>query len=74
MRIFKNHGYTTCFLNPIQPKPKIKIDYTYLTPFYSVDQWILYDDLQYTGDRYGFGDCPPDQYSINRGSREAFPD
>ncbi len=67
MRILKNQGYTTHFLNPIQPNPRIKIDYTYLTPFYSIDQWILYDDLNYTGDRYGFGDFPPDQFSINKG-------
>jgi hypothetical protein len=67
MRILKNQGYTTYFLNPIQPNPRIKIDYTYLTPFYSIDQWILYDDLDYTGNRYGFGDFPPDQFSINRG-------
>ena len=67
MRILKNQGYTTYFLNPIQPNPRIKIDYTYLTPFYSIDQWILYDDLNYTGNRYGFGDFPPDQFSINRG-------
>ena len=67
MRIFKKQGYKTYFLNPIQPNPRIKIDYTYLTPFYAIDQWILYDDLNYTGDRYGFGDFPPDQFSINRG-------
>ena len=67
MRILKQKGYTTYFLNPIQPNPRIKIDYTYLTPFYAIDQWILYDDLKYKGDRYGFGDFPPDQYSINRG-------
>jgi hypothetical protein len=67
MRILKTQGYTTYFLNPIRPNPRIKIDYTYLTPFYAIDQWILYDDLNYTGDRYGFGDFPPDQFSINRG-------
>jgi hypothetical protein len=67
LRILKNQGYTTYFLNPIQPNPRIKIDYTYLTPFYAIDQWILHDDLNYTGDRYGFGDFPPDQFSINRG-------
>ena len=67
MRILKNQGYTIGFLNPIKPNPRIKVDYTYLTPFYAVDQWILYDDLKYTGDSYGFGDSPPDQFSINRG-------
>jgi len=67
MRIFKNLGYKTCFLNPIQPNPNIKIDYKFLTPFYAVDQWILYDDFNYKGNLYGFGDFPPDQYSINRG-------
>jgi len=66
LRIFNNQGYTTYFLNPIRPNPKIKIDYTYLTPFYAIDQWILYEQLNYSGDRYGYGDFPPDQYSINR--------
>jgi len=66
-RFLRNRGYSTYFLNPIKPNPRIEIDYTYLTPFYAVDQWILYDDLNYSGDRYGFGDFPPDQFSINRG-------
>jgi hypothetical protein len=67
MRILKNQGYRTYFLNPIQSNNKIKVDYNYLTPFYGIDNWILLDDLHYTGDRYGFGDCPPDQFSINQG-------
>ena len=66
-RILKNKGYTTCFLNPIKPNPRIKIEYQYLTPFYAVDRWILFEHLNYKGDRFGFGDFPPDQYSLNRG-------
>jgi hypothetical protein len=65
-RIFNNQGYTTYFLNPIKPNPRIKINYNYLTPFYAIDQWILFEDLEYSGDRYGFGDCPPDQYSLHK--------
>jgi hypothetical protein len=66
MRILKKQGYVINFLNPIKPNPRIKVDYTYLTPFYAVDKWILNDDLKYTGNSYGFGDSPPDQFSINR--------
>jgi hypothetical protein len=66
LRILKNKGYETFFLNPIKPNPRIKIDYTYLTPFYAIDQWILFEHLDYCGDRYGYGDFPPDQYSLNR--------
>ncbi len=33
--------------------------------FYGVDNWIRYRDLNYVGQRYGWGPAPPDQYVVN---------
>lgn len=33
--------------------------------FYGVDDWIRYADLEYVGQRYGWGPAPPDQYVVN---------
>ena len=33
--------------------------------FYGVDEWIRYSDLNYVGQRYGWGPAPADQYVVN---------
>ncbi len=33
--------------------------------FYGVDRWIRYRDLNYSGEHYGWGPSPPDQYVLN---------
>ena len=65
LRILKNCGYTNYNLNPISPIKGINVPYSQIRNFYSIDEWILNDTLNYHGDVYGFGECPPDQYSMN---------
>ncbi len=43
----------------------MKIPWDTYSRFYSVDEWILYKDLKYSGKLYGFGPSPPDQYSLH---------
>jgi hypothetical protein len=33
--------------------------------FYGIDQWWRFSDLDYSGQLYGWGPAPPDQYAIN---------
>lgn len=67
LRLFKNYGYTNYNINPIHPIDGINVPYEELKDLYSIDKWILNDSLNYTGDVYGFGECPPDQFSMNFG-------
>jgi len=66
LRILKNCGYKNYNLNPINPIKGINVPYEEIRNFYSIDTWILNDVLDYNGDVYGFGECPPDQYAMNR--------
>ncbi len=66
LKIFRNLGYVNYNLNPISPIKGISVPYDEMRKFYSIDQWILNDVLKYTGDVYGWGECPPDQYAMNR--------
>ncbi len=66
LRILKNCGYKNYNLNPINPIKGINVPYEEIRNFYSIDTWILNDVLEYHGDVYGFGECPPDQYAMNR--------
>lgn len=65
LQILKNHGYTNYNLNPINPIKGINVPYEAMRKFYTIDHWILNDSLSYTGDLYGFGESPPDQYVMN---------
>ncbi len=39
--------------------------WTRYTSFFGVDEWLRYRDLDYVGQRYGWGPAPPDQYVLN---------
>ncbi len=65
LHLFKSYGYKNYNLNPTSPIKGINVPYEEMKKFYSIDNWILNDKLDYHGDVYGFGECPPDQYSMN---------
>ncbi len=65
LRLLKNQGYKNHNLNPISPIKGINVPYDEMREFYAIDNWILKPDLKYSGDVYGFGECPPDQFSMN---------
>lgn len=65
LKVLRNAGYTNYHLNPINPIEGINVPYEELKEFYQVDKWVLADDINYQGQPYGFGSCPPDQYSMN---------
>ena len=64
-RTLKLSGYKNYRLVSIPTVGKIKIPWDSYTKFYEVDEWILHDNLKYTGKLYGFGPAPSDQYAIN---------
>ncbi len=64
-RVLHNNGYKTFRLNAMPENPDMKMTLESYSRFYSIDHWINFRDLQYTGRLYGFGPSPPDQYSIN---------
>lgn len=65
LHLLKQAGYTNYNLNPITPIEGINVPYKEMREFYSIDDWLLRDKIEYHGDVYGFGSCPPDQYSLN---------
>jgi hypothetical protein len=64
-RVLREKGYKTFRLNAMPQNPELTVPWDIYSGFYSIDQWINFDDLHYTGRLYGFGPSPPDQYSIN---------
>ncbi len=65
MQLFKKFGYTNYNLNPINPINGITVPYDAMRKLYCIDRWILNDDIEYAGDKYGFGAAAPDQYNMN---------
>lgn len=65
LHIFKNMGYTNYNLNPFTPISGITVPYNKMREMYCIDRYILHDDIKYTGNRYGVGATPPDQYMMN---------
>lgn len=64
MRWLKAQGYHTCRLAPIAGFEDMKIPWSDYEGFYAIDEWIHFRDMGYRGPLYGFGPCPPDQYSL----------
>ena len=62
-------GYTSWRLSSLGGYQKMKIPYDKYAHLYGVDQWIRHKDLKFKGKEYGFGPCPPDQFSLNRGAQ-----
>jgi hypothetical protein len=68
-RILNQNGYKTYRLNAMPPASNLEIPWETYSRFYSIDKWINFSDLKYTGRLYGFGPSPPDQYSLNFAGR-----
>ena len=64
-RVLNQNGYKTFRLNAIPPSSNLEMPWETYSRFYSIDKWINFSDLNYSGRLYGFGPSPPDQYSIN---------
>lgn len=65
LQLLKKLGYTNYNLNPISPVQGINVPYDEMRKFYSIDHWLLREEVEYDGHLYGFGSCPPDQHSLN---------
>jgi hypothetical protein len=46
----------------------MEIPYDSYSRLYGIDHWVKYKDLAYTGEHYGFGPSPPDQYALWKGN------
>ncbi len=64
MRWLKSNGYTNYRVAPIAGFKGMKIPWDTYSSFYAIDEWIKYENMNYTGPLIGFGPCPPDQYSL----------
>lgn len=60
----QDQGYTYYRASSLSKELKESLWEKY-TNFYGVDEWIRYSDLEYVGQRYGWGPAPPDQYVLN---------
>ncbi len=65
MRWFQQQGYRNYRLAPIAGFKDMKIPWQTYQDFYAIDEWIKYEQMNYKGELYGFGPCPPDQFSLN---------
>jgi len=65
MKIFKNHGYLCFNLNATKFKKGVNVPLDQIKNFYGIDKFILRQDIEYNGTKYGFTENPPDQYVIN---------
>ncbi len=63
----KRQGYTTFRLSSLGGYEKMAIPYESYSRLYGIDHWIKYKDLEYTGEHYGFGPSPPDQFALWKG-------
>jgi hypothetical protein len=63
--MLRHQGYKTYRLSAMPQNPNLEVPWETYSQFYSIDHWINFSDLNYTGRLYGFGPSPPDQYSIN---------
>lgn len=64
-RFLQTKSYKNYQLNSLGGFDKMKIPWETYSRYYSVDEWIIYKDLNYNGPLYGFGPSPPDQYALN---------
>jgi hypothetical protein len=64
MRWFQDMGYANYRLAPIAGFKGMKIPWDTYSSFYAIDEWIKYEEMNYTGKLIGFGPCPPDQFSL----------
>lgn len=65
----KRQGYTTVRISSLGGYEKMEIPYDSYSRLYGIDEWVKYKDLAYTGEHYGFGPSPPDQYALWKGNQ-----
>lgn len=65
LKVFKKNGYCSYNLNGSKPQVGVAVPFKQMTEFYGIDQWILNDDIKYSGTKYGFTKGPPDHYALN---------
>lgn len=68
-RVLRQNGYRTYRLNAMPQASNLEVPWETYSRFYSIDKWINFSDLKYSGRLYGFGPSPPDQYSLNFAGR-----
>ena len=65
-RMLQKSGYTNYRLNAVGVTyDGVAIPWEQYSSFYSVDEWIHFNDMGYTGQMYGLGPAPPDQYILH---------
>ncbi|MEN0005065.1 MAG: sulfatase-like hydrolase/transferase [Bacteroidota bacterium] len=65
MRWLQTQGYRNYRLSPIAGFEDMSIPWDDYQDFYAIDEWIKFKSFGYQGPLYGFGPCPPDQYSLH---------
>lgn len=65
VRWLNNQGYKSYRLVPIPSFKGMKIPWDQYQSFYAINEWIRPKEMQFKGKCYGFGPCPPDQYSLH---------
>jgi hypothetical protein len=69
-RMLQKSGYTNYRLNAVGVTyDGVAIPWERYSSFYSVDEWIHFNDMGYTGQMYGLGPAPPDQYILHNTAR-----
>ncbi len=64
-KMLQNHGYWSYNLNATKFKNGVNVPLKQMKEFYGIDQFILKDDIHYHGTKFGFTECPPDQFVLN---------
>lgn len=64
-RALQQEGYDFTYLSALDDTYTDN-QWASLGRFYGYDHLVRYDDLGYTGDGYGWGDSPPDQYTLGK--------
>lgn len=64
-KFFQKQGYQSINMNPAKQIVGMHIPFKKMEALYGIDRWILREHIPYSGDVYGFTECPPDQYVLN---------
>jgi hypothetical protein len=64
-RVLQEKGYWFAWLSALDDNYN-DVKWASLERFYGTDQMIRYEDLDYRGDGFGWGNAPPDQYTLNK--------
>ncbi|MFQ6607498.1 MAG: hypothetical protein ACE5EE_03055 [Fidelibacterota bacterium] len=64
VHFLQTQSFHSIILQPTVQRQRRSFDFSSYEDFYGYHRWIYYDDLGYTGMRFGWG-IVPDQYSLN---------